>query len=126
MASVIRQKRFFRSPANLYQVESTTMLNFSEHSQRIEAALDSGDLDQLKDVCLQCDRFLRSVLPLKTQQSVDLPSLQRDLENIIILYKRAVACVEAAKQEAGNQLRSLNRNHTNTNTYLDVARHIAV
>lgn len=102
------------------------MLNFAEHSQRIEAALDASDLDQLKEACLQCDSFLRSVLPLKSEQEVDLLELKGDLENIIDLYRRAVDRVELAKQDARNQLQSLSRNHANTNTYLDVARHIAV
>lgn len=98
------------------------MLSIAEHCQRIECALEAEDMDQLKAVCTDCDRFLRSILPLESEQGVDLHSLRTDLERVVDLYQKAVVCVEKEKHKAVEQLHALNRSSSSTNAYLNVAR----
>lgn len=86
--------------------------------------LQQGDLEEMRNMTQDCDRFLRHHLPLSNGFDESLSDLVSELEQLLEVYQLAVNCVEQAKAHAARELQVLGRNRTNTHTYLDVARNL--
>ena len=97
-----------------------------EFQARMEAALQSQDLDQLRQTSLDCERFLRARLPLASGgEQPELAELVPALEALVQCYHQAVTRVDQAKRETLQQMSTLSRSRNSAHKYLDVAQQIA-
>lgn len=98
----------------------------TDYSDKIESALASNELDVLRELSMECERFLRANLPLDSGSDGELNALIPQLERLISLYQASINQVEGAKKEALDQLQALGRSRSNTHKYLDIAREFGV